>query len=72
MGNVDLVLRLSEVTVQTLLIHGRHDAIRPMSDSEFLNLNIAGSRLVPFENAGHVPTLTPPASVAAEIEPFFT
>ena len=67
-----MVPRLSEITVPTLLIHGRHDAIRPMSDSEFLNLNIAGSRLVPFENAGHVPTLTRPASVAAEIEPFFT
>jgi non-heme chloroperoxidase len=72
MGDVDLAPRLREITVPTLLIHGRHDVIRPMSDSEFLQRNIAGSRLVPFENAGHVPTITRPTAVAAEIEAFFT
>ena len=72
MGDVDLAPRLREITVPTLLIHGRRDVIRPMSDSEFLHANIAGSRLVPIENAGHVPTITRPVTVASEIEAFFT
>lgn len=72
MGDVDLVTRLREINVPTLLIHGRRDVIRPMSDSEFLHVNIAGSRLVPLDNAGHVPTITRPTTVAAEIEAFFT
>ena len=72
MGSVDLAPRLREITVPTLILHGRRDVIRPLSDSEFLHLNIAGSRLVPFENAGHVPTITRPTAVAAEIEAFFT
>ena len=71
MGDVDLTPRLCEISVPTLLIHGRRDVIRPMSDSEFLQSHIAGSRLVPFENAGHVPTITRPTAVAAQIEAFF-
>jgi pimeloyl-ACP methyl ester carboxylesterase len=63
--------RLREIAIPALLIHGRRDVIRPMSDSEFMHRNIPGSRLVPFENAGHVPTITRPTSVAAEIEAFF-
>lgn len=72
MGDVDLASRLREITVPTLLIHGRQDVIRPISDSEFMKRNISGSRLVALENAGHVPTITQPTAVAAEIEAFFS
>ena len=71
MADVDLGPRLGEIALPTLLIHGRRDVIRPMSDSEFMQRTIATSRLVPFENAGHVPTITRPTAVAAEIEAFF-
>jgi len=71
MGEVDLAPRLREIAVPTLLIHGRQDVIRPMADSEFMHRNIPGSRLVPLEDAGHVPTITRPTAVAAEIEAFF-
>jgi pimeloyl-ACP methyl ester carboxylesterase len=71
MADVDLAPRLSEIRVPTLLLHGRRDVIRPLSDSEFLHANIAGSRLVPFDDAGHVPSITRAARVAAEIERFF-
>ena len=71
MGEVDLVPRLREIAVPTLLIHGRQDVIRPMADSEFMHRNIPGSRLVLLEDAGHVPTITRPTAVAAEIEAFF-
>lgn len=71
MGEVDLAPRLREIAVPTLLIHGRQDVIRPMADSEFMHRNIPGSRLVPLEDAGHVPTITRPTAVATEIEAFF-
>jgi 3-oxoadipate enol-lactonase len=48
---------LSTITVPTLIIVGREDAITPVADSEKMNNAIAGSRLLVLENAGHVSNL---------------
>ena len=71
LADVDLAGDLDKIDVPTLLIHGVEDVIRPLSDSEFMRSRIPGSRLVKFEGVGHVPTITRPSRVAAEIEAFF-
>ena len=45
----------------TLIIVGREDAITPVSDSELMQREIRGSRLVVIEGAGHVSNLEQPA-----------
>lgn len=51
-----------DVTVKTikhptLIVWGRHDGLLPLSDGERFNKDIAGSKLVVFEECGHVPNL---------------
>lgn len=71
LGDIDLAGDLDKIRVPTLLIHGARDVIRPVSDSEFMQSRIPSSRLVKLEDAGHVPIITRPSRVAAEIEAFF-
>ncbi len=68
---VDLRPQLSELRIPTLILHGDHDVIVPPSDSEFAASQIPNSRLHMFKGAGHVPTMTRPQEVAAEIERAF-
>lgn len=42
---------------RTLIIWGREDGLLPISDAYKFNKAIAGSRLIIFENCGHVPQL---------------
>lgn len=71
-ADVDLTVDdLNTIRVPTLLIHGDKDVIRPVSDSEFMHSRISGSRLVKMEGIGHVPIITRPMEVAAEIDDFF-
>ena len=39
----------------TLIVWGREDGLTPLSDGERFNKDIAGSRLVVFDQCGHVP-----------------
>lgn len=48
---------LANITPPTLILVGAEDAITPVADSEKMHRAIAGSRLVVFENAGHVSNL---------------
>jgi len=48
---------LAKITVPALILVGAEDAITPVGDSEQMAQAIAGSRLVVFENAGHVSNL---------------
>jgi pimeloyl-ACP methyl ester carboxylesterase len=72
LSDIDLTDDLQQIRVPTLLIHGLNDVIRPVSDSEFMHSRIPGSRLVKLEDAGHVPIITRPSRVAAEIDSFFS
>jgi 3-oxoadipate enol-lactonase len=48
---------ISTITVPTMIVVGREDAITPVADSEKMQSKIAGSRLVVIDNAGHVSNL---------------
>jgi pimeloyl-ACP methyl ester carboxylesterase len=69
--DVQLEPRLAQIQLPTLILHGERDVITPLENSRRLEQTIAGSRLVVFEDAGHVPTLTHPLQVAREIDGFF-
>ena len=52
----DIVGRLGEIRVPTLLVGGRHDEVTP-AVMETVHRGIAGSQWVIFENSGHFPHL---------------
>jgi 3-oxoadipate enol-lactonase len=53
----DQTALLSQVSCPTLILVGREDPITPVADSEKMNREISGSRLVVIENAAHVSNL---------------
>lgn len=52
---------LDEISIPTLIICGREDAVTPLDESKFMNKNIKGSVLHVINNAGHVSNLEEPA-----------
>ena len=46
---------LPDVRCPTLIIHGRHDAVHPLSEAQKLAAGIPGAELVVLETANHVP-----------------
>ena len=69
--NVDVASRLPSITMPTLVLHGSRDAITPMASAERLVELMPNAKLIVAEGAGHVPTLTRPRWVAAQIDEFF-
>lgn len=59
---------LSRVGVPTLVLHGERDVIVPVAIAEQVAAAVPGARLRVLQGAGHVPTLTRPDQVVAEIE----
>ena len=55
MAGCDVVSRLGEIDVPTLILSGRHDFFCPPSQAERLRRGIRGSQLVVFEQSGHYP-----------------
>lgn len=51
---------LTHINVATLVIVGREDSIRPLSDAEFMHSKIRNSRLEVIENAAHVSNMERP------------
>jgi len=51
---------LSQIKVPTLVIVGREDPIRPVSDAEFMHEGIANSQLEIIEDAAHMTNLEQP------------
>ena len=51
---------LDEITIPTLIICGREDAVTPLSESKFMNKHIKDSVLHVISNAGHVSNLEEP------------
>jgi len=49
----DVITRIGEINVPTLIIGGKQDAMTPPKYSEYLAAHIAGSRLELIDNAGH-------------------
>jgi sigma-B regulation protein RsbQ len=61
---------LRRVTVPTLVVQTRHDAIAPVSAGQFVHDQIAGSRMVVIEGHGHVPHLSAPTETLKAIREF--
>lgn len=51
---------LDEITIPTLIICGREDAVTPLHESKFMNKHIKGSVLHVITTAGHVSNLEEP------------
>ena len=55
MAGCDVVSRLGEIDVPTLILSGRHDFFCPPSQAERLRRGIRASEVVIFEQSGHYP-----------------
>ncbi len=53
--NYNIVARLPDIHVPTLVVVGRHDWITPLEASEEIAAGIPNSKLVIFEHSGHSP-----------------
>ncbi|MFJ6676392.1 alpha/beta fold hydrolase [Actinosynnema sp. NPDC091369] len=61
---------LGKVTVPTLVLECRHDAIAPPEVGAYVHARIPGSTLVTLEATGHCPQLSAPQATAAAIARF--
>jgi pimeloyl-ACP methyl ester carboxylesterase len=52
--------RLGEIRVPTLIIQGRHDTVRTVAHGEEMRARLADARLEVLENSGHTPQLEEP------------
>jgi pimeloyl-ACP methyl ester carboxylesterase len=62
--------RIREVAVPTLVIWGGRDRLIPPADGERFARDVAGSRLVVFDELGHVPQEEDPAGTVRVLEAF--
>jgi pimeloyl-ACP methyl ester carboxylesterase len=56
--------RLSEISVPTLVIWGRHDRVLDVSCTEAMSASIPDNKIVIFEDAGHIPMIEKPGESA--------
>ncbi|MCS6937108.1 MAG: alpha/beta hydrolase [Candidatus Bipolaricaulota bacterium] len=66
----DVLGRLHEIRLPTLVLCGRDDQLTPPKYSEFLQKNIPHARLVLIERAGHMPMLEQPQALAEALRAF--
>jgi pimeloyl-ACP methyl ester carboxylesterase len=69
---IDLRPRLAHIQIPTLLLHGDHDSIVSLGDSEHAASQIPDSCLHVLRGAGHVPTMTRSQEVAEQISQYFS
>jgi 2-hydroxy-6-oxonona-2,4-dienedioate hydrolase len=62
--------RLSEVSVPTLVLWGRHDRVIPLEIGEATAAGIPGARLVVVEEAAHVPQIEQAREVSSRLADF--
>ena len=68
----DVVDRLGEVHVPTLVLRGTEDKLIPMQNSETLASQIPGAALQTIDGAGHLMMLEQPHRVAALLNVFLS
>lgn len=54
LGEIDVCDLLPQVTVPTLVMHARDDAVIPFQNGEYLAAKIPGARFVPLDSANHI------------------
>jgi len=59
----DLLPRLPEVDVPTLVVQGRHDTVIPLKTAHLLHGSIPDAEYLELPGAGHFPVLTHPREV---------
>ncbi len=69
-GTVDITARLPKITAPTLIIAGALDQGAPVTMSETMAANIAGSRLVVLEGASHLAVAEQPKPFARAVAEF--
>jgi sigma-B regulation protein RsbQ len=63
---------LAHVSVPTLVMQGSHDAIAPDEVGRYVHEAIPGSRLAMLQTTGHVPILSGPDEVVAEMRGYLS
>jgi pimeloyl-ACP methyl ester carboxylesterase len=66
----DVMARLSEVAVPTLILCGRDDKLTPVKYSEFLQQNIPNAQLKIIEGAGHMVMVEQPHALTQALREF--
>lgn len=66
----DLLNRLCEIKLPTLVVCGAQDSLTPVKYSEYLQKSIAGAQLRLIEHAGHMVMLEQPEAFNQAIEEF--
>ena len=61
---------MNKIEIPTLIICGREDQVTPLSESEFMHINIKNSSLKIIENAGHLSNLEQPEAFNTELLEF--
>jgi pimeloyl-ACP methyl ester carboxylesterase len=62
--------QLGQIRTPTLVLHGEHDALSPLSAAERLASSIPGARLQVLRQVGHSPNVENPSAFNAAIERF--
>jgi len=70
LAHSDLRMRLPEIQVPTLVVHGTHDRLVPPAAGEFLARSIRGARLVSMAGLGHAPFLSQPQAFLETLRGF--
>jgi pimeloyl-ACP methyl ester carboxylesterase/predicted glycosyltransferase len=60
----------ARVQCPTLVVHGTHDAVRPLALGERAHAEIAGSTMVALEGAGHLPNVRDPVRFNLTVREF--
>lgn len=68
---LDFADRVADIAVPALVLHGARDVIAPVETAQLLAKRIPRASLAIAEEGGHVPTVTRPDWVAAQIEARF-
>jgi len=66
----DVVARLPEIRVPTLVVHGEEDGILPMSGAEVMAERVQNGRLARIAGAGHTANTEQPEAVNAALREF--
>jgi pimeloyl-ACP methyl ester carboxylesterase len=66
----DVMARLSEIALPTLILCGRDDKLTPVKYSEYLQQNIPTAQLKIIEGAGHMVMLEQPRAVTTALREF--
>jgi pimeloyl-ACP methyl ester carboxylesterase len=70
LAGYDILDRLEEVEIPTLIVWGRNDLIVPVGDGVEFARRIPNSRLVIFDRCGHVPMAERPVRFNRLLESF--